>query len=125
MTGADGFLARSLALHGSDKSIASARDGFNAVIAAPFAERLAKLRNVDREIRFLHEGIRPYPVHKIIFFNELSMALDQDQQNIDGLAGHRNQFSIPKKETLRSVQPKGSEFPPNVFWSIHGVEMRI
>jgi hypothetical protein len=74
---------------------------------------------VHGQVRFLHEGIRPNLAHKLFFFHELPVPLDEKGQHLDGLARQRHQLSIAKKEALRGVQPKRSELPVDVFWSTH------
>ncbi len=106
-------------LDGSDKSIASAGDGFDAIFADLFAESFAQERDVDRQVGFLDEGVGPDTAHKVFFFNQLPMAFEQNGQNVDGFAGERHEFVIAKKEALRNIQLKRSELPPDIFWSVH------
>jgi hypothetical protein len=105
----------------ADKAVAAARDGFDTAGAVFVAEGFAELGDVDGEVGLLDEGVGPAAAHEGFFFDQLAVALEED----DGLAGKGHELPLAKKEVLGAVEAEAAELPLEMIGPSHGAKPRI
>src|SRR5262245_28549015 len=84
-------------------------------IVALFAERLAKRRNLDREIRFFNDLTRPDLRQNLVLAQQPATVLKEHQQQVEGLRWQRDFMSVMQQLPVRHVELEVVE-TINLFW---------
>src|SRR5215472_292746 len=93
-----------------DETIADSGNRFNIAGSSGFlTEGFAQGGDVAVEIVFLDRGFRPNGREKLVFGNELAVALDKNAQGFKSLAGERNVTFSAYQPVLFNLQPEGAE----------------
>src|SRR5262245_13011531 len=73
-------------------------------------ERLAQLGNVGGQVGLFYKSIGPDLLQQFIFFQQMSVPLDQRQQQVEGFGSERDGFAIAQQEVFSRIQSERAEF---------------
>ena len=80
---------------------------------------------MNGEIRLLDEGVWPDPAHEGFFLDQLTVAPDENKQDINGLPGERHKLASAEEKVLRTVKAEAAEVPLEIFGPNHEDKPRI
>src|ERR1700682_2283365 len=93
-----------------DKAVAMAGDRHDVpMVARRFAQDLSKGGDIPIEIAFLDDGVAPDALHQLFLEENLTLALDQQQQDFEGFWRQRYGFAATQKKTFAGIDAKGAE----------------
>jgi hypothetical protein len=90
--------------------------------ALAVAEGAAQRADLNPQIRFLDERLRPSPSYQFLFADYLAAAFDQSSQDVEGAAAEPHRPVVLEQETLLC---KELERAKRDRVSIHGIPRRI
>ncbi len=73
------------------------------------AQRLAEREDVVRQVRFLHEGVRPHLLEELFFRNQPALLFDQCHEQVDGLRCQWHRLVVQPQQSLSRVERKRPE----------------
>ena len=98
-----------------DEAITTRRHGLDHSVAiAPSVQSLAQGGDVDGEVHFLDERVRPHFAQQIIFRDQMPGAANQHNEEIEGLGG--GETGSPLHSNRRSVSARVKS-PKSKIWS--------
>ena len=65
--------------------------------------------NILGQIAFLDEGVRPHPLHQVVFFDYVTAMLNQREENVENFGGQGDGFPVAQQHTLDRVQAKAAK----------------
>src|SRR5262245_49997520 len=110
--------------HTGDKAVAALRYSLDIPLPVfSIDQRLAQLRNVGGQIGLFHESIRPDRLQQFIFFQQMSVPLDQRQQQVEAFGSERDGPAIAQQKALRRIQAERAEFVDVLCLQAHSRSM--
>ncbi len=98
---------RLLTAYGGDEIVATSRNGDDVAIAIlAVAEGTAQSADLNLQIRFFDEGLRPSPGYQLLLADDLAGPLDHSSQNVKGAAAEPHGLVAIKQESLPCKQPE-------------------
>lgn len=89
-------------LHRSHETIAALRDRLDAGKSAEgFTQCLAEQEDVDGQVAFFDEGVRPHPPDQFFLFDNAPMTFNQGQEGLEYLRSQRNSLAILVENAFR------------------------
>jgi len=80
---------------------------------------------VDGEVGLLDEGVGPDTAHEDFFFDELAVAFEEDDEEVDGFAREGDELAAAKEEVPGAVEAERTELPLKMAGRIHRARRRI
>jgi hypothetical protein len=73
------------------------------------AKSLSEGRDALAEVVLFHCGTAPNGLHQLLFFNDVSGVLNQEQKGFKGFEGERHRLAIAEQDAFARIDPKGRE----------------
>src|SRR6185312_16607353 len=90
--------------------------------ALAVAKGAAQRADLNLQIRFLDERLRPSPTYQLLFADYLPAAFDQGSQDVEGAAAEPHRLVAVEQETLLCKEPERAK---RDRVSVHGIPRRI
>ncbi len=95
---------------GSDEAVAAAGDVDEVAVAAmAIAEHAAQRGDLDLQIAFLDDDVRPDALHQLVLGHELAMPLDQGDQDLERTAAEPERGVAFEQQSLLREEAKAPE----------------
>jgi len=92
------------------ESVAAFGDGCDAwASVGEVAEHFSEQGDVDGQVGFFDEAVRPDFFHQHFAGDQMSVAGNEGNQHLKGLGCERNWGLFPEQQLLGRVQPKGTK----------------
>jgi len=101
-------------IRGEHASEPVAAPAFGADEIALRAECFAQIRDLNLEVVFRHNNVRPHPSEKFLFCDERAVGLQQDQKEVEGASAKFDRNTVGEQPPPAQQYAATSEFEGGV-----------